>query len=327
MEYRILGKTERRVSVLGFGCGGVGGLMISNDYSSMTHTIGRAIDAGVNYFDTAQLYGGGISEENLGRVLKELKPDVVVGTKVRLLAEEIDDIEKNILRAIETSLKRLQRERLDLFQLHNPLSLKANHEKHWIGINDLQAITQAFQKLQAAGKISHWGINGVGETDVLHQCVVTSGADTIQICYNLINPSACYQMPAKFPFQDYQELMKRAAERQIGVIAFRVLAGGALAGGSERHPLAAKLVEPIASSSKYAADVSLATRFRYLISEGWVESIGEAAIRFVLSRREISTLPIGFSSLEHLNQALDIVEKGPLPEEALNRLIDIWQEF
>ena len=327
MEYRILGKTGRKVSVLGFGCGGVGGLMTAGDYPIMIRAVERAVDAGINYFDTAQLYGDGSSEKNLGKVLHELNPDVVVGTKVRLVTAQMDDIEKHILQAAETSLRRLKMEQLDLFQLHNPINLKRYSEKNWVSMLDLQPVIRAFQKLQESGKICHWGINGIGETEALHQSVVNSDADTIQICFNLLNPSACYRMPDYYPFQDYQELMKRAAERQIGVIAFRILAGGALAAGIERHPLAAKLVEPVASSTEYVADVALTTRFRFLVSEGWTDTLGEAAIRFALSRSEISTLPIGFSSLEQLNQAIEIIEKGPLPEEALNRLTEIWHKF
>jgi aryl-alcohol dehydrogenase-like predicted oxidoreductase len=74
-----------RLSVLGFGCGAVGGLMMRGDPLDQERTVARAIDAGVNYFDTAVQYGNGESEKNLGRVLQRLKPsNVVVGTKVRL---------------------------------------------------------------------------------------------------------------------------------------------------------------------------------------------------------------------------------------------------
>jgi len=81
---RVFGRTGMQLSALGFGCGTVGGLMVRGDADDQERTVARAIAAGVNYFDTAVLYGNGDSERNLGRVLQQLKPaNVVVGTKVR----------------------------------------------------------------------------------------------------------------------------------------------------------------------------------------------------------------------------------------------------
>ena len=324
MEYRILGKTGLRVSALGFGCGGVGGLLIAGDDALMRRAVQAAVEAGINYFDTAQLYGDGRSEENLGRVLSDLRPDVIVGTKVHLTTEEMDQIENKIVQAAETSLRRLRKECLDLFQLHNPLSLERQPRKRWVGLRDFPAVTAAFHRLQASGKIRFWGINGIGETEAIHHALAASGADTIQVCYNLLNPSAYEAVPATFPFQNYQALMKAARQRQMGVIAFRLMAGGALTGSPARHPLAAPSVDPIASSAEYASDVALAAQFQGLVSGHWVENMPEAAIRFGLSRPEISTLLVGFSGLDQLEQAVKAVEKGPLEQEALNLLPGIW---
>jgi aryl-alcohol dehydrogenase-like predicted oxidoreductase len=85
MEFRVFGRTGLQLSVLGFGCGAVGGLMVRGDAADQERAVARAIAAGVNYFDTAVQYGDGQSETNLGRVLQQLKPaNVAVGTKVRL---------------------------------------------------------------------------------------------------------------------------------------------------------------------------------------------------------------------------------------------------
>src|SRR5436190_6801997 len=85
MEKRVFGRTGMRLSILGFGCGAVGGLMVRGEPADQERTIARALEVGVNYFDTAVQYGDGESEKNLGRVLKRLKPaDAVVGTKVRI---------------------------------------------------------------------------------------------------------------------------------------------------------------------------------------------------------------------------------------------------
>src|SRR3984893_8194608 len=100
MEMRVFGRTGMRLSVLGFGCGAVGGLMVRSDPLDQERTIARAIAAGVNYFDTAVQYGNGESEKNLGRVLQRLKPaNVAVGTKVRLPAGDFGRIAGRVLRA------------------------------------------------------------------------------------------------------------------------------------------------------------------------------------------------------------------------------------
>src|ERR1051325_10095086 len=89
MQLRPFGRTGMQLSVLGFGCGAVGGLMVRGDPADQERAIARALAAGVNYFDTAVQYGDGASEENLGRVLRKLKPaDVIVGTKVRVPPDE-----------------------------------------------------------------------------------------------------------------------------------------------------------------------------------------------------------------------------------------------
>src|SRR6202023_1452146 len=122
METRTLGRTGLAVSILGFGCGAVGGLMVRGAPADQERTIGRALEAGVNYFDTAVQYGDGASERNLGRVLKALKPaNAIVGTKVRLKPEEFSRIGAAVTASLEGSLARLGLERVDIFHLHNSI--------------------------------------------------------------------------------------------------------------------------------------------------------------------------------------------------------------
>src|SRR5437868_430711 len=120
MQQRALGSTGLMVSVLGFGCGSVGGLMVRGEAADQRAAVARALDAGITYFDTAPSYGDGRSEENLGRALRDLDASnrVVVGTKVRVSLEERSDAASAIRRSLEQSLQRLGRERVDLLQLH-----------------------------------------------------------------------------------------------------------------------------------------------------------------------------------------------------------------
>src|SRR3954447_8567055 len=123
MHTRKLGRTGLDVSVLTFGCGAVGGLMTRGAHADQERAVARALEAGVNHFDTAPSYGDGASEENLGRVLEKLKPAVIVSTKVRLPAER-SDIGTAIAASLEDSLKRLRRDHVDVFQLHNVIGVR-----------------------------------------------------------------------------------------------------------------------------------------------------------------------------------------------------------
>jgi aryl-alcohol dehydrogenase-like predicted oxidoreductase len=121
METRTFGRTGIPISVLGFGCGAVGGLMVRGDPADQERAIARALEAGVNYFDTAVQYGDGASEQNLGRVLSTLKPaNAVVGTKVWLSGPDRGSIGDAVRKSLEGSLRRLGLERIDIFYLHNP---------------------------------------------------------------------------------------------------------------------------------------------------------------------------------------------------------------
>src|SRR6185437_13052759 len=121
MEMRTFGRTGLQVSILGFGCGAVGGLMVRGAPEDQERAVARALELGVNYFDTASMYGNGESEKNLGRVWKALKPRAYVGTKVRLPPTERGRIGAAIAASLEASLGRLQMERVDLFQFHNAI--------------------------------------------------------------------------------------------------------------------------------------------------------------------------------------------------------------
>src|SRR6202045_734583 len=122
MQLRVFGRTGMQLSVLGFGCGAVGGFMVRGDANDQERTVARAIAAGVNYFDTAVQYGNGESEKNLGRVLQKLKPDeAIIGTKVRLPSADFGRIDEAIATSLEGSLARLRRDQVDLFHLHNAI--------------------------------------------------------------------------------------------------------------------------------------------------------------------------------------------------------------
>jgi aryl-alcohol dehydrogenase-like predicted oxidoreductase len=326
MEYRALGRTGMNVSVLGFGCGDVGGLIVRGTPAERTRAVARAVELGVNYFDTATSYGDGVSEQHIGAILRELNLDVYLGTKVRLRPEDLTDIRGAVARSLEASLRRLGRSAVDLLQLHNPIQLAAAGSA--VAVRDvLDQVIPALESLKSQGKIKFFGITGLGDPGVLHQVIDHGAIYTSQVFYNLLNPTAGGHPDGPFPGIDFKGLLPRAKRQRIGTIGVRALAAGALSGVQAKHPNAMPSVSPIASGPTYDADVRAAEILKTLVKDGHVRSLPEAAYRFIISHDAISTVLVGASTIEHLEEAAGAVNRGPLPAPALTRLSELWKEM
>jgi aryl-alcohol dehydrogenase-like predicted oxidoreductase len=329
MDYRSLGRTGLRVSALGFGCGNVGGLMVRGTPAERERAVARAIELGINYFDTAAQYGDGQSEQNLGQALRALgspRTGVHVGTKFRLGPGALADIPGAIARALDDSLRRLGMERVDLFQLHNLIT--GERRDGTVSTRDvLDQIVPALGRLVEKGKIRFHGITALGDTPAVLEVIDRGAPATAQVCFNLLNPTAAHEVPAGFPGQDFGRLLLRCRQRDTGAIVIRVLAAGALSGVEARHPVAVPAVDPIASGPDYAADVRSARVFQALVEEGHADSLVEASLRFALATPAVSTVLLGYSSLAHLEYAATCVARGPLSPAALGRLPALWSRL
>ena len=327
MQLRVFGRTGMQLSVLGFGCGAVGGFMVRGDPADQERTIARAIAAGVNYFDTAVQYGDGESEKNLGRVLQKLKPaDVAVGTKVRLPPGEFGRIDDAVRISLEGSLARLHLDRVDILHLHNPVT--ENGGGSALGVRQvLDDLVPAFERLRQQGKIRFLGMTAIGDTAALRQVIDAGVFDSAQVVYNMLNPSAADALPPNYPAQDYGRLFDSTKAAGVGVVGIRVLAGGALSGSAERHPIAGPAPEPIGSAMSYAADTERARRLMPLVEQGFAASLTEAATRFALSHPAMGTILVGMATPQQFDDALAAAEKGPLPQAALDRLSELRQAF
>ena len=327
MQLRVFGRTGMQLSVLGFGCGAVGGLMVRGDAGDQERTIARAIAAGVNYFDTAVLYGDGESEKNLGRVLQKLKPaNAVVGTKVRLPPGETGRIADAVRTSLEGSLTRLRLDRVDILHLHNPITEKGGGSA--LSVRQvLDDVVPAFERLRQQGKIRFLGLTALGDTAALHQVIDARVFDSAQVVYNMLNPSADCELPTSYPAQDYGRLFEHTKAAGVGVVGIRVLAGGALSGSAERHPIAGPAPEPIGSAMSYDADIDRARRLMPLVKEGFATSLTEAATRFALSHPAMGTILVGMATPQQFDDALAAAEKGPLPQAVLDRLSELRQAF
>jgi aryl-alcohol dehydrogenase-like predicted oxidoreductase len=326
MEMRIFGRTGLRVSVFGFGCGAVGGLMVRGSPEDQERAVARALEAGVNYFDTAAMYGDGESEKNLGRVLAKLKPDVVVGTKVRIRSADFGRIGAAVAESLEASLQRMGRGQVDIFHLHNAITTNGGGET-LSAKTVLDEVVPAFEKLRQQGKMRFLGITAVGDTPALHQVIDARAFDSAQVSYNMLNPSAGAALPSGYPAQDYGRMFDHTQAAGVGVVGIRVLAGGALSGEATRHPIASPPPDPIGSANTYEADLQRARRLLPLVQQGHAGSLPEAAVRFAITHAAMGTILVGMATPQEFEQALAAVNKGKLSQAALDSLTTIQRGF
>jgi aryl-alcohol dehydrogenase-like predicted oxidoreductase len=320
METRIFGRTGMPISILGFGCGAVGGLMVRGAPQDQERAVARALEVGINYFDTAVQYGHGASETNLGIVLAKLKPaQAFVGTKVRLPPEDFNRIDTAVASSLDGSLKRLGMDHVDIFHLHNAITVDGGGDT-LSAKQVLEQVVPAFQKLQKAGKTRFLGITAVGDTAALHQVVDANVFDSAQVSYNMLNQSAGAALPVGYPAQDYGRMFDHTQKAGVGVVGIRVLAAGALTGVAERHPIASQPPAPIGSANQYGTDLERARRLMPLVTEGFCDSLAEAATRFSITHPAMGTILVGMATPGEFEGALAAVQKGPLPQAALDRL-------
>jgi aryl-alcohol dehydrogenase-like predicted oxidoreductase len=214
MEYRQLGRTGMNVSTISFGAwaiGGAWGPVKDDDSIAALHT---TIDMGVNFIDTADVYGDGRSEQLIAQVLKERSEEIFVATKAgrRLDPHVADGYNKaNLTRFIERSLKNLDTEALDLVQLHCPPT-----EVYY-----RPEVFEALDDLQRQGKIRNYGVS-VEKVEEAIKALDYPGVKTVQIIFNM------------FRLRPAELFFKLAKERQVGILARVPLASGLLTGKFSR---------------------------------------------------------------------------------------------
>jgi len=215
MEYRQLGNSDLKVSALGFGSWGIGGAPFwSNEGdTASTRAIRKAFDLGINFFDTAPVYGFGHSEELLGKALKPVRDEIILATKCGLRWEKkaLGSIQKiatrkSIFEEIDQSLTRLQTDRIDLYQVH------------WPDVNTPQEETmEALLALREQGKIRHIGVSNY-TVDMMAECLPFGPIVSLQPEYSLLQRAI---EKATVPF---------CRKNNIGIIAYSPLASGVLTG-------------------------------------------------------------------------------------------------
>lgn len=320
MQYRPLGKTGIDVSALSFGAGPVSGLMTGAEQDRQHAVVEAALQAGINWFDTAATYGGGESESSLGRVLAELNvsSSVHVATKVRLMSEHLGDIKQAIQASVAGSLARLRVERITLLQLHNAITEHRDDEPTSLSPQDVLGaggVLDAFEELKAAGVVSHIGLTGIGQPAALRTVIGSGAFETMQVPYHALNPSAGRSMRPGFSETDYGNVIAACAEQRMGVLAIRVFAAGALLGND---PSAHTLKTPFFPLELYNRDSRRAAELAGKLG-GW-KDLQQVALRFVLNHPAVASALIGFGAPQHVEAAVLALESGSLPSDVLELL-------
>src|SRR5206468_5500109 len=245
---------------------------------------------------------------------------------VRVPPSEFGRITDAIAMSLEGSLSRMRLDRVDIFHLHNPITITGGGSA--LSVRQvLDDVVPAFERLRQQGKIRFGGISALGDTAALHRVIDARAFDSAQVVYNMLNPSAAEELPMNYPAQDYGRLFDHTAAAGVGVVGIRVLAGGALSGSAERHPIAGPAPEPFGSAMGYDADVDRARRLMPLVEEGFATSLTEAATRLALSHPAMGTILVAMATPQQFEDALTAAEKGPLPQAALDRLSVLRQAF
>jgi L-glyceraldehyde 3-phosphate reductase len=199
MKRRPLGRTGLSVPEIGFGCGPTAGLMVRGDTKTRRDVVARALELGMDYFDTAPAYGATLSEQNLGETLRSLGAKPIIATKIVLELGDLGDIPGAVTCSIEASIERLGVKCLDLVQLHNRVAA-TRAAKADIGtgamltVDDVLAaagVVPALERLRARGLIAHIGCCAYGGEPAAVAKLIDSGAfETVLVYYNLANRSA-----------------------------------------------------------------------------------------------------------------------------------------
>ena len=323
MKYRHLGSTGLEISEIVFGAGAVGGAVFRGERQSRLEIVRKALDHGINWIDTAASYGDGQSEENLGWILRQLDAEPYLSTKVSIREDHLNDIPGEIERSMEASLGRLQRDSVDLIQLHTPVTSARGQFRGSIALDDVmgpKGVLEGFERLRNRGQVRFFGFTGFGDTACLHHMIESGRIHTVQAYYNMLNPSSGRPVPAGFKAHDYETLIDLAASKNVGILNIRVLAAGAIVG--QQPPGAGEGLSP---GSSPIDDMKRGKQLRKVLGDMHISGTNaQTAIRYGLAHPGVSGVLVGFAKPEHVDEAVAALDLGQLPDALAMALDDLY---
>ena len=319
MEYRTLGRTGWNISVIGFGAWGIGGGDWGNtDDKTSLAALHRAIDLGVNFIDTADVYGDGHSERLIAEVRKARSEQLIIATKAgrRLNPHTASGYNRqNLTSFVERSLQNLQTETLDLLQLHSPPS-EVYHMPEVFAILD---------DLAQQGKIRFYGVS-VERVDEALKAITYPNVQSIQIIFNM------------FRFKPSEQFFAAAREHRVGILARVPLASGLLTGKFNsqtqfaandhrmynRHGEAFDQGETF-SGVDYETGLQAVEALRPLVPPG--ATMAQLALRWIQMFLEVTSTIPGAKSQEQAENNVKAAELPPLSDETMQRVREVYDTY
>ena len=285
MEYKQLGKSDLRISTISFGC-----MSLGENQGQNERLLHKAVDLGINYFDTADLYQKGFNETSVAAALKSMRDKVIIATKVgnQWRADgsgwDWNPRKEYILASVEGSLKRLQTDRIDLYQLHGG-TLDDN----------IDETIEAFELLVQQGKIRYYGISSI-RPNVIREYVKCSNIVSVMMQYSLLD---------RRPEETCLSLLQ---QNNIGVLARGSVAKGLLVNkpateylnyNSKQVEEAAKAINTVSGNHRGPAQTTL---------------------QFVLNNPVITSAVVGIRTIEQLEEAVKTMEASALTTSEMELL-------
>ncbi|HVB05550.1 MAG TPA: aldo/keto reductase [Acidimicrobiales bacterium] len=304
MEYRDFGKTGLQVSLCGLGSGGASrlGLAYGSTEEQAIAVIHRALELGINYFDTAENYA---NEAVVGRGLAGHRDEVVLSTKVGpRTADDVLLTAKELRAAVELALEKLGTDRVDVFHLHR---LRASDFDYFTA-----ELAPELECLRDAGKLRFTGVSESTGDDpehlMLQRAVAEDLFDVVMVGFTFFNQSARDKVfPAAIAHGTAVEIMA-SARTQF----------------SQAELLAKEITERIASGEVDADGIDLAAPLDFLIGPGRATSVAEASYRFAAHEPGVHTVLVGTGKIDHLEENVVSLNAGPLPGDVTEVLVEAF---
>jgi aryl-alcohol dehydrogenase-like predicted oxidoreductase len=316
MQYRELGRTGWKVSTISFGAWAIGGSWGPVEDAESFDALQKAVDLGVNFFDTADVYGDGRSERLLAKLKADRKEEIIIATKAGRRLEPHNSAgynRQNLTAFIERSLKNLNSERLDLVQLHCP-PVEVYYRPEVFGWLD---------ELVIAGKIRYYGVS-VEKVEEALKAIEFPGVQTVQIIFNMFR-----QRPAELFFSE-------AKRRKVGILARLPLASGMLAGkmtrsssfAPEDHRAGNRQGEwfdrgETFSGVDFETGLQVVEELRQLVPAGY--TLAQLAMRWILMFEAVTCAIPGAKRAAQEEENARAADMPPLSEETMRKVREIYE--